>query len=218
MCAFVERQTQRFRTEFCEGKLGKLDEAVAELSKYREARKLIAAPTQKSWNVDAPALGPPDAPVLLVMFCDFDAPDCGRLSPLHNSTKNLYGDRVRLVFRQFPLVTHSQAHLAAEASLAAHAQGKFWEYHDVLFANPQDHSRPALERYAKTVGLKMSEFDRALDEHAYAADVDADKELGRSLFISELPAVFANGSAVQAPYGAVELAQVVDDAAAKAKP
>lgn len=212
MCAFVERQTQRFRSEFCQSKLDKFEESLAELSKYQEARKLIAAPTQKSGNVNAPALGPLDAPVILVVFCDFDAPNCARLSPLHNFVTNLHADKVRLVFRQFPLVKGPDARLSAEASLAAHAQGKFWEYHDVLLSNSHDHSRAALERYAKAVGLKMPEFKKALDGHAYAADVQADKELGKSLFISELPAMFANGRSVPPPYGAVELRQLIDDA------
>lgn len=212
MCAFVERQTQRFRTEFCQGKLDNFAESLADLSKFQAARRLIAAPIQKSVNVDAPTQGPLDAPVVLVVFCDFDSPDCGRLSPLHNIVKNLHADKVRLVFRQFPLVKNPGARLSAEASFAAHAQGKFWEYHDVLFSNPQDHSRAALDRYASTVGLKMPEFKKALDDHTYSTDVQADKELGKSLFVSELPAIFANARSVPTPYGVVELRQIVDDA------
>lgn len=219
-CAFVERQTRRFRPEFCQTKLENYGDSVADLSKYQEARMVVSSATQKSWNAHAPAVGPRDAPVVLTVFCDFDAPDCGRLSPLHNVVKNLHEDKVRLVFHQFPLVKNPNARLAAEASLAAEAQGKFWEYHDVLFANPQDHSRAALERYAKSVGLTLPEFKKALDERTYSPDVDADKELGKSLFISELPAVFANGRSVSAPYGTAELSQIVSDAIAmgKAKP
>jgi protein-disulfide isomerase len=212
MCAFAERQTQRFRSEFCQSKLDKFEESVAELSKYQEARKLIAARSQGSRSVEAPALGPLEAPVVIVMFCDFDAPDCARLSPLHNFVRNLHADKVRLVYRQFPLVKNPNARLLAEASLAAHAQGKFWEYHDVLFSNSHDHSRPALERYAKAVGLKMPEFKKALDDHTYSAEVEADKELGKSLFVSELPAIFANGRSVPTPYGVDELRQLIDDA------
>ncbi len=217
MCAFVERQTERFRTEFCQSKLDKFGESVTELSKYQEALTLIAAPTQKLGNVEAPAQGPLDAPVVLVVFCDFDSENCGRLSPLHNIVKNLHADKVRLVFRQFPLTKNPGARLSAEASLAAHAQRKFWEYHDVLFSNPQDHSRAALDRYAKAVGLKMPEFKKALDDHTYSADVQADKELGKSLFISELPAIFANGRSVPTPYGVVELREIVDDALSDAR-
>ena len=69
------------------------------------------------------ATGPRAAPVVLTVFCDFATPDCGRLSPLHNFVKNLYGDKLRLVYRQFPLVKNPDAYLAAEASLAANAQG-----------------------------------------------------------------------------------------------
>ena len=218
LCAFSERQTQRFRTEFCQTKLDKFPESVAELSKYKVARGLIAQSVQKSSNIDAPTLGPRDAPVVLTVFCDFEASDCGRLSPLHNFITNLHSGQVRLVFRQFPLTKNTGARLAAQASLAASAQGKFWEYHDVLFSNPQDHSRAALERYAKAVGLNLAAFKKALDDHAYLTDVNADKELGQSLFISELPAVFANGSAVSAPNAEPELKQILDEAIARGRP
>jgi protein-disulfide isomerase len=123
--------------------------------------------------------------------------------------KSQYGERVRLVFRQFPRPEHPHGRLAAEASLAAHAQGKFWEYHDVLFGNPHDLSRPALERYATELGLDMTAFRRALDEHRFAADIDADIELGRKAFAAPLPALYANGKRVSAVYGATELAATV---------
>ena len=216
MCAFIERQSARFSDENCRTKLGQFERNVVDLSKYQEARKEVSEATQKSFHSDAPAVGLAGAPVVLTVFCDFDAADCARLSPLHNFVKNLYPDRVRLVYRQFPLSKHAGAHLVAEASLAAAGQGKFWDYSDVLFSNQQDHSRSALDRYAKGVGLQMKEYRRALDEHAYLADVVADKEFGKSLFVSEIPAVFANGRPVAVPYGAVELAQIVEEAVAQA--
>lgn len=218
MCAFVEREAQRLRAQFCQSKLDRFDENVAELYRYQEARTLIAVPAQKSRTVEVPATGLRNAPVVLTVFCDFAVPDCGRLSPLHNFVKSLYGDKLRLVYRQFPLVKNRDARLAAEASLAANAQGKFWEYYDVLFSNQHDQSRAALERYAKAAGLELSEFNKALDNHVYFSDVDADKALGKSLFISELPAVFANGRSVAPPYAVAELTQVVEEAIAKRGP
>jgi protein-disulfide isomerase len=218
MCGFAEQQSQRFRPEFCQSKLERFAENVTELANYQEARKLVAGSVQKLRNTDVPAAGPLQAPVVLTVFCDFTVPDCARLSPLHNFVANLHGDKVRLVYRQFPRANNPGAHLAAEASLAANAQGKFWEFHDLLYSNQHDQSRGALERYAKAAGLRLSEFKQALDEHSYSADVDADKGLGKHLFIVELPAVFANGRAVAAPYGVVELAQIVEQAMATRVP
>lgn len=218
MCGFAEQQSQRFRPEFCQSKLERFAENVTELANYQEARRSVAEPVQKMRAGGVPALGPQAAPLVLTVFCDFTNPDCARLSPLHNFVTNLHGDKVRLVYRQFPLANSPGARLAAEASLAANAQGKFWEFHDVLYSNQHDQSRGALERYAKVAGLGLSEFKNALDEHRYSADVDTDKELGKHLFIAELPAVFANGRAVSAPYGIVELTQIVDEASAKNRP
>jgi protein-disulfide isomerase len=147
----------------------------------------------------------------LVIFSDFDDDGCGRGSSVATAIGNLYADRVLFVFRQFPLVTHAHAHRAAQASLAAHAQGKFWAYHDLLFGNPQDHSRAALERYAKAAGLDLVRFRRALDQKTFATDVDADIELGRKINLGGVPAMFANGKSVRFPYGTDELAKLIEN-------
>jgi protein-disulfide isomerase len=117
-----------------------------------------------------------------------------------------------LVFRQSPSHNRPDAHLAAEASLAAHAQGKFWAYHDILFGNPQAHDRAALERYAREAGLDTARFRKALDRHTFAADVDADVELGRNLSVRAVPTMFANGKVVPYPYTQDELARIVREA------
>jgi hypothetical protein len=117
----------------------------------------------------------------LVEFSDFQSADCGRAAPMARMLRELFPDRVRFVFRQYPSTRHPDAHLAAEASLAAHAQGKFWEHHDVLFANPHDLRRPALERYAAEIGLDLAAFRHALDARLFAEDVDADIALGHSV-------------------------------------
>lgn len=129
---------------------------------------------------------------------------------------NLYPERVRVVFRQYPSPTHPDAHLAAEASLAAHAQGKFWPYHDLLFANPQALERAALERYASEVGLDLAAFRDALDSRRFAADVDADVALGHKVQALERPSVYANGKRVNVPYGVSELSTLVETTLARA--
>lgn len=114
------------------------------------------------------------------------------------------------MFRQFPSPRNPDARLAAEASLAAHAQGKFWPYHDVLFANPHDLRRAALERYAAEVGLDLVAFREALDTHRFEADVDADVRLAHHLQVRERPSLFVNGKLASVPYGVAELKALVE--------
>jgi protein-disulfide isomerase len=184
-------------------------EVLRELEGLDLGVRALTAPEQATVHGAAPSIGSPAAPLTLVEFCDFESPDCARASPLAHMLKNLYGDRVRLVFRQYPSGKAS-GRLAAEASLAAQAQGKFWEYHDVLFSNPQDLSRTALERYAAEAGLDVTPFRRALDEHTFADDVTADVALGHRLQALDRPSLFANGKRVPVPYGATELGSLID--------
>jgi protein-disulfide isomerase len=207
-------ESASFRAERCAAMLARYEDYAASALRFVEGRRELGARDQRTPHGPAPSLGPDDATVTLVLFCDFDAPDCGRVSPLATTIRNLHPD-VRLVFRQFPLRSHAGAHRAAQASLAAHAQGKFWAFHDVLFGNPQAHERPALERYAKAAGLNVAAFKLALDRGTFAADVDADLELGRKLGISAVPALYVNGRSVRVPYGAAELAELLADGAPK---
>jgi protein-disulfide isomerase len=206
-------QTRAFSPDRCTAMLSRYAVTAQGAQRYAEGKAALIARGQYTPHGPAPSLGNPDAPITLVIFSDFDDPEGGRAAPVATAIKNLYADRVRLVFRQFPLATHANGHLAAEASLAAQAQGKFWALYDVMFGNPQDHGRSALERYAKAAGLDMKAFRRALDEKTFAADVDADLELGRKLGIGAVPAMFANGKSVSIPYGADELAALVEKTA-----
>src|SRR5690606_31096550 len=122
--------------------------------------------------------GDADAKVTVVEFSDFQCPYCTRAAEVANKVKENYPKGVRFVFRQFPLSFHQDAHLAAQASLAAAAEGKFWEYHDLLFENQKSLGRESLEKYAEQLGLNMATFKKALDEGTYKDAVDKDIELG----------------------------------------
>jgi predicted DsbA family dithiol-disulfide isomerase len=208
-CRLAEKQVQGFAEDRCLAMLSRYDELARSAARLVEGRKALSARAHNTLHGPAPSLGNPDARVTMVLFCDFDSPDCARGSGIAAAIKNLYGDKVRLVFRQFPLSGNKDAHLAAQASLAAHAQGKFWAYYDIMFGNERDHSRPALERYAKEAGLDLVAFGRALDRQEFVADVDADRELGRKLDVRVLPALFLDGKQVRFPYGVTELADLV---------
>ncbi len=213
-CKMVGSQAPHLGSKRCAEMLASYTQAVAQLERREHASKVLADPKQTTPHGSAPAFGPEDAEITIVEFSDFSCRDCGRGSGIARSVKNLHGQTVRFVFRQYPSSTHPHARLAAEASLAAHAQGKFWEYHDTLFANPHDLSRPALERYAGVVGLDVSEFRRALDEKRFEEDVEADLELGRAMLVYEVPALFVNGERARFPYGVKELGQVIEQARA----
>lgn len=209
-CALARRQTRNFSTARCESMLGRYAQVAFELRELDVGTRELTAQDQRTLHSEAPQLGPPDAELTLVVFSDFQSGDCARAAPLPSVVSNLYPARVRVVFRQYPSPKHPDAHLAAEASLAAQAQGKFWPYHDVLFANPQDLQRAALERYASDVGLDLAAFRHDLDTRRFAADVDADIELGHKVQALDRPSVYANGQPVTVPYGVAELSKLID--------
>jgi protein-disulfide isomerase len=129
----------------------------------------------------------------VVEFSDFECPACNRAEPTVAALRAQLGDDVRLVWKNLPLTMHPHAHLAAEAAMAAGAQGKFWEMHDALFADQQHLERADLEQRAQTLKLDMKRFRRALDEHTYAKAVDADAELANRAGVSGTPTFFIDG-------------------------
>ena len=137
--------------------------------------------------------GPVDAEISIVEYSDFQCPFCGRIGATLTKVKDAYPGKVRIVFKHFPLGFHKEAPLASEAALAARAQGKFWEYHDVLFKNMKALKRPDLDRYAEEMKLDMVAFKKALDERTYKAQVDADMASGATVKVSGTPSVFING-------------------------
>jgi len=141
-----------------------------------------------------PALGPESAPVTIVEFSDFQCPYCARAAPVVKQLHERYPDSVRIVYRHFPLDSvHPQARPAAEASLCAADQDRFWEYHDVLFENARQLGEEDLIRYAEELGLDMAEFRTCLEEGRHAAQVERDLEAGRRAGVTGTPSFFVNG-------------------------
>jgi protein-disulfide isomerase len=214
-CKMVENQTKNFPPERCSMMLGRYAEVLAELKKMESANKpLDPAKQQAMAAADAPSFGPADSKVTIVEFSDFQCPFCSKAATAVKELKTKYGTKVHFVFRQFPLSFHQNAHLAAEAALAANAQGKFWEYHDKVFENQKSIERDALEKYAKEVGLKLEPFKRALDNKEFAAKVDADAKLGNDVAVSGTPTMFINGKRVQNPTDTAAVGKMIDDALA----
>jgi protein-disulfide isomerase len=152
-----------------------------------------AAPAKQVDVGNAPSRGPKNAPLTVVLFSDFQCPFCSRVEPSIQELEKTYPGKVRVAWKNFPLSFHNNAKPAAEASLAAHEQGKFWEMHDILFKNQQALGAADLEKYAKEIGLDMGKFKAAMDSHKFAAQVDAEMKQGSSLGVQGTPASFVNG-------------------------
>lgn len=215
-CDMVKARLADMDGEHCKVLLEHFADVLAEVKGMEEAQKPLAADKQAAIaKNDAPAFGPANASVTLVEFSDFQCPYCSRAADVVHAVKEKYADKVRVVFRQFPLSFHNNAHLAAEAALAAHAQGKFWQFHDRLFANQQALSRADLEKYATEVGLKLPAFKKALDNKTYAAQVDADVELGNSVGVRGTPSMFLNGKRVENATDAESVLDLIEAALKK---
>jgi len=199
-CNMVKTQTKTFPASRCKSMLEHIPEITVDLKKMEAANKPldpeIAASIAKG---KVPSFGPEDAKVTVVEFSDFQCPYCSRAATVVDQVKEKYGTRVRFVFRQFPLPMHENARGAAEAALAANAQGKFWQFHDMMFKNQGKLTRDSLEGMAKDAGLNVGEFKKALDGKTFAADVDSDVKLGESVAVQGTPTMFINGARVQNP-------------------
>lgn len=150
-------------------------------------------PAQKIETLGSPARGAPDGAVTLVEFGDFECPPCGFMSGVVEEALKGYEKRVRYVFRQDPLSFHPFAAKAGEASLAAHAQGRFFEYAAILFANQEALDVASLKRYANEAGLDRARFDRELDSGFYAAGMRQDARDAERHGVLGTPAFFLNG-------------------------
>lgn len=177
-----------------------------------EGQTLSAEQAARLVHEDDPALGATDAKVTVVEFGDFQCPACGALHSPLKQVKEQYQDQpVRFVFRQFPLTQiHEHALLAAEASLAAGAQGKFWEMHDLLFEGQTQLEREDLEKYAQQLELNMDQFRQALDEHSFQDAVAQDVADGRALNIRGTPTLYINGVQYTGQYSASALGAAIE--------
>jgi protein-disulfide isomerase/rhodanese-related sulfurtransferase/uncharacterized membrane protein len=164
---------------------------------------------------DSHILGDPESPVTVVEFSDFQCPFCGQAEKTVAKIRAAYKNRVRFVFRQFPLPTiHPFAEKAAEASECAAAQGKFWEAFEKLYDNQVDLTTPALEQYASDLGLDRARFDRCLTSGAMAVRVAQDKSDGQALGVDRTPTFFIDGRKYVGAPDYSRFAQILDNALA----
>ena len=142
----------------------------------------------------APVKGGEKAPVTIVEFSDFHCPFCKQVVSTLAKLESRYGDKIKLVFRDFPIDSlHPGASKAHEAARCADEQGKFWAYHDKLFAGPTNSSPELFNRFAKEVGLELAAFETCLSSGKHQAAIKKDIAEGQRLGVAGTPAFFING-------------------------
>ena len=160
--------------------------------------------------------GSPDAPVTLVEYGDYECPYCGAAYPIVKEVQARMGERLRFVFRNFPISTsHPHAEQAAEAAEAAADQGSFWEMHDVLYENQKRLRDEDLRGYAETLGLDVGRFDTELADHAHADRVHEDFLTGVRSGVNGTPTFYINGARHDDSYDAETLLAALERAAAE---
>jgi protein-disulfide isomerase len=164
----------------------------------------------------APIRGAADAPVTIVEFSDFECPFCKRAHGTIVQVLERYKSKVKLAYRDFPLESiHPNARRAAEAARCANDQGKFWEYHDVLFTQAANLAAEDLKQYAKQVGLDVSKFETCLSSGVHKAAVQRDIDDGQKLGITGTPAFFVNGRMISGAQPLEAFTRIIDDELAR---
>jgi protein-disulfide isomerase len=183
-------------------------------TKSREIN-LSAHPFQLSVPVSAVdhVLGPEHAHVTVVEYGDFECPNCKQAAPAVKLLLQRYPERVRFVFRHFPLTeVHPHAMAAAEAAECVGAQGQFWPMHDLLFEN-QLHLKPNhLTSYAMTLSIDMARYAAEMDDHVYLQRIREHQQSGHSSGVRGTPAFFVNGRLQDVSFGMQGLFSAVEAA------
>lgn len=151
-------------------------------------------------NVDSPrpVKGDKSSSIILEEFSDFQCPACGAAQPTVDQVLKTYGDKIAFSYRHFPLLSvHANAYSAALASECANDQGKFWEYHDLLFKNQKDLRQATLLRLADETGLNKESFSACLKSRAKASVVQADMQEGERRNINSTPTFYLNGELIE---------------------
>jgi protein-disulfide isomerase len=150
---------------------------------------------------DSPMTGAAGAKVTLVEWGDFECPFCGEEAPIIEQLVSKYGSNpdFSFVFRSFPLPQHTNARAADEAMLAANAQGNFYGMYQQLYANQNDwvnlpNPRSAFDTYAQAIGIDVTKFDAALDNHTFTAEVQSEYDAATGLGLDHTPSIFVNGT------------------------
>jgi protein-disulfide isomerase len=190
-CSYSRKETSIAMKGFADGK--KADAVRADIKKEADTPPPVLEDPVKISIAGDPVRGPENAKVTIVEFSDFQCPYCSEAVAQANAVVKNFPKDVKLVLKQFPLDFHAQAGFAAEAALAAQAQGKFWEMHDRLYGGFPDLSRKTVLKYAKDVGLDMNRFVSDVDTHKFKARVALEEQEGENAGVGGTPTFFIDG-------------------------
>jgi len=173
--------------------------------------KVLLEPPRADVKADGPARGNGSAPVTIVEFSDFECPFCGRASATVSKLRDKYGDKVRIVFRDYPLPSHRSAPRAAEAAHCADDQGKFWEMHDKLFSKTGPVAESDIRKYAEDIGLDLPRFAQCLDSGKHTETWKAAQLDGVMAGVGSTPTFFVNGRMLIGAAPIEAFASVIDE-------
>jgi protein-disulfide isomerase len=184
---------------------------VEQLKLKTPVRIMLEPPRQKIATANSPAQGPASAPIELVEFSDFQCPFCYRAHPTVKQVLSTYGNKIRFVYRNYPLPNHPNARPAAEAAQCANEQGQFWAYHDRLFADQTKLGDADLKASAAALGLDAGKFNACVDSHKYKDRIDADVQAGNEAGVNGTPAFFINGRMLSGAQPYDEFKRLIDE-------
>jgi len=191
-------------------------EYLAELKQKYGFRSLLEPPRVAiDLPPNVPVRGADDAPVTIVEFADFQCPACRSAYPGLERLLTEYGDRIRYVFRDFPLPIHPRAIPASEAALCANVQGRYWDFYQNLMVMEGDLEDADLAARAKSVGLDVEQFNECYRSHRFAPDVQAAFQQGRALGVDSTPTFYINGRQIVGVQQYETLKEIVDEELAR---
>jgi protein-disulfide isomerase len=189
---------------------------ITELKAKHKTVVLLRPPVVEVAAAGRPEKGGKNASVTIIEFSDYECPFCKRAEGVVDQVMSAYGDKVKVVFRDFPLPFHANARPAAEAANCAAAQGKFWEYHGKLFANQAALSPDNLNSYATEIGLDQTKFAECVAQKPFAAAIDKDIADGQKVGVSGTPAFFINGRMLSGAQPFEKFKELIDEELATA--
>ena len=185
---------------------------VGELRAKSAVKVLLDPPRYEVSVDDDPSRGPADAAVTIVEFSDFECPFCSRAVAVVKQIEERYGKNVRVVFRDLPLTQiHQHAAKAAEAASCAHEHGKFWEFHDVLFANQSALGLEDLKKHAAAVGIPAEPFAACLASGKYEDEWKKDSTAAAAAGVTSTPAFLINGRLLTGAQPLTAFVEVIDE-------
>jgi len=183
---------------------------LAQLKAAATVEVKMAAPRAQISLKGTPIKGNPNAPVMVVEYADYECPYCQQAEPIVGKLASDYAGKIAFAYKELPLPMHANAQKASEAALCAGAQGKYWEYHDVLYSSKQL-AMPALKETARTMKLDMAAFDKCLDSGANADFVKSSLNEAQGLGLPGTPGFFVNGRFISGQVSYDVLKQLVDE-------